>query len=205
MGWAQSWMGWDGMGSVVDALLYTSPKASPLPPSTPPPIVWQYRALISSLQPDNEQGQAFAMIAVLESLPGLWASPLASLAFSCFLHRPGLVLLGCAALPVCTLLTLCLGISHGRLSRAQDPSHRSSLLGSQSLVNQSLVNQSLSPAVHGCHAVEHCASMSERLIDDPGPYVERSEPVGRDQNLPVVPPAPPTPRHVGSEGTGPTT
>ena len=53
-----------------------------------------------------------ALIAALESIPTVCATPLASFAFGAFLHRPWVVLLGCAALSLCSMLILWTCVHH---------------------------------------------------------------------------------------------
>ena len=65
-----------------------------------------FRALFAASRPDEALGETLALVAALESLPQLIASPLASLAFAAFLHTPSVVLVGCAALPLVATLGL---------------------------------------------------------------------------------------------------
>ena len=69
-----------------------------------------FRALFSKAQSDAAQGEQMSLVAALESLPQLYAAPLAALAFNKLLHHPQLVLLGAAALPLAAMVLLWVGL-----------------------------------------------------------------------------------------------
>ena len=58
-----------------------------------PTALPHFRALFSRAQPDCAQGEQMALVAALESLPQLYASPLASALFFWLLHTPSAVFL----------------------------------------------------------------------------------------------------------------
>ena len=55
---------------------------------------------------DEAQGEQLALVAALESLPALYASPLASLAFGVWLHQPWVVLAIAAGVLLVAMLLL---------------------------------------------------------------------------------------------------
>ena len=67
-----------------------------------------FRALFSIACPDEAQGEQMSFVAALESLPQLYAAPLAALAFRAAMHTPQLVLVACAAVPLVATILLCL-------------------------------------------------------------------------------------------------
>lgn len=84
-----------------------------------------FRGLFSRAQADEAQGEQMALVAALESLPNLYASPLASLGFRACLHTPWMVLVGAGVvLPSTAILTLwlCVGSPPQPRDRASGPS-----------------------------------------------------------------------------------
>lgn len=68
-----------------------------------------FRALFSAARPPEHQGEQMALVAALETLPQLFATPLVSVAFSALIHTPSLVFVICGAiLAVVILLLFCL-------------------------------------------------------------------------------------------------
>ena len=73
-----------------------------------------FRACFSLSKADDAQGEQLAAVAALESLPALYAAPVASLAFAQFLHQPRVVLLGCTLLPLAAVVLLWVGVHEHR-------------------------------------------------------------------------------------------
>mmetsp|Transcript_9499 Transcript_9499/g.31591 ORF Transcript_9499/g.31591 Transcript_9499/m.31591 type:complete len:502 (-) Transcript_9499:666-2171(-) len=68
-----------------------------------------FRALFSASRPQAQQGEQMALVAALESLPALYATPLIAVAFSALIHTPNRVFLLCnAVLGMAILLLMCI-------------------------------------------------------------------------------------------------
>jgi MFS family permease len=68
-----------------------------------------FRALFSAARPQAQQGEQMALVAALESLPALYATPLIAVAFSAFIHTPNRVFLLCnGAVGLAILMLFCI-------------------------------------------------------------------------------------------------
>ena len=78
-----------------------------------------FRALFSTARPAERQGETMALVAALESVPQMVASPLAALAFTHLLQTPQLIFIACMA-PVLLALLLLSTLRRATLQRADD-------------------------------------------------------------------------------------
>ena len=94
-----------------------------------------FRALFSLAQPDEAQGEQMALIAALESLPQLYAGPLAALAFGVWIRTPWVVFACAITVLLAAILLLWVGVRARDHSHA-DQHHAAALLSNTSAVNE---------------------------------------------------------------------